>query len=290
MILTATPDEVVPKSAPDALRPTLARVVAVTRETVDTVTISTEVPEPGAAPGFLPGQFSMLYAYGVGEAPISISGDPGAAGRLDYTIRSVGAVSTALTGRRAGDFIAMRGPFGTSWPMEPAKGQDVLLVAGGIGLAPLRPVIYGILRNRSAYGRLVILYGARSPKELLFRKELRDWNKEPDTQVLTTVDYGAPGWRGNVGVVTKLFNFVSLRPDRTVTMMCGPEIMMRFGIRGLQIKKFPDERIYLSMERNMKCAVGFCGHCQMGPYFVCKDGPVFPYPQMRRWMENMREL
>jgi NAD(P)H-flavin reductase len=202
----------------------------------------------------------------------------------------VGAVTKALVNHRPGDFIAMRGPFGTSWPIEEAKGEDVLLVAGGIGLAPLRPTIYHILRHRSDYGRLVILYGARSPKELLFRKELREWSAAPDTQVLSTVDYGEPRWRGYVGVVTKLFNFVSLRPERTITMMCGPEIMMRFGIRGLQGRKFPDDRIYLSMERNMKCAVGFCGHCQMGPYFICKDGPVFTYPQMRRWMGDLREL
>jgi len=296
MIVTSPTEELEAVRAPggagvsgvDPLRPTMVRVAQVTRETSDTMTIATEVPEGEAK--FLPGQFSMLYAYGVGEVPISISGDPGVAGRLDYTIRSVGAVTTALINSKVGDYVAMRGPFGTSWPMETAKGEDVLLVTGGIGLAPLRPVIYHILRNRDDYGRLVLLYGARTPKELLFKKELRDWAKAPNTQVLTTVDYGEPSWRGYVGVVTKLFNFVSLRPERTITMMCGPEIMMRFGIRSLEGRKFPHEQIYLSMERNMKCAVGFCGHCQMGPYFICKDGPVFTYPQMRRWMGDLREL
>ncbi len=291
MIATAPPPDLLDAtSLADPLQPTPVRIAGVTRETGDTVTISTEVPAELSVPQFSPGQFSMLYAYGVGEVPISISGDPGISERLDYTIRSVGAVTKALVNHRPGDFIAMRGPFGTSWPIEEAKGEDVLLVAGGIGLAPLRPTIYHILRHRSDYGRLVILYGARSPKELLFRKELRDWSAAQDTQVLSTVDYGEPSWRGYVGVVTKLFNFVSLRPERTITMMCGPEIMMRFGIRGLQGRKFPDDRIYLSMERNMKCAVGFCGHCQMGPYFICKDGPVFTYPQMRRWMGDLREL
>ncbi|MGD0296327.1 MAG: FAD/NAD(P)-binding protein [Bryobacteraceae bacterium] len=290
MTVTAEPEVVAGAAQMDPLRPYLARIASVTRETSDTSTISIELPATGGTPHFVPGQFSMLYAYGVGEVPISISGDPGVEGRLDYTIRSVGAVTTALINRKVGDYIAMRGPFGTSWPMEAAAGEDVLLVAGGIGLAPLRPVIYYILRNRSEYGRLVILYGARSPKELLFRKELSAWGKAPNTQVLTTVDYGEPSWRGYVGVVTKLFNFVSLRPERTITMMCGPEIMMRFGIRGLQGRKFPDDRIYLSMERNMKCAVGFCGHCQMGPYFICKDGPVFTYGQMRHWMGDLREL
>jgi NAD(P)H-flavin reductase len=290
MMATAPPDLLDSTSLGDPLRPALVRIASVTRETGDTFTLSTEVPNPAGAPGFIPGQFSMLYAYGVGEAPISISGDPNIPGRLDYTIRSVGAVTKALIHNRPGDFIAMRGPFGTSWPIEAAKGGDVLLVAGGIGLAPLRPTIYHILGHRSDYGRLVILYGARSPKELLFRKELRDWSSAADTQVLTTVDYGEPSWRGYVGVVTKLFNFISLRPERTIAMMCGPEIMMRFGIRGLQGRKFPDDRIYLSMERNMKCALGFCGHCQMGPYFICKDGPVFTYLQMRRWMGDLREL
>jgi NAD(P)H-flavin reductase len=290
MTLTAEPEELAATAPGDPLRPELARIASVTRETGDTVTISTELPANASLGPFIPGQFSMLYAYAVGEVPISISGDPGIEGRLDYTIRSVGAVTTALINCKVGEFIAMRGPFGSSWPMEAAAGEDVLLVAGGIGLAPLRPVIYHILRHRSEYGRLVILYGARSPKELLFRKELSSWGKAPNTQVLTTVDYGEPSWRGYVGVVTKLFNFVSLRPERTITMMCGPEIMMRFGIRGLQGRKFPDDRIFLSMERNMKCAVGFCGHCQMGPYFICKDGPVFTYGQMRHWMGDLREL
>ncbi len=290
MTVTSEPELLDSKALADPFRPELARIASVTRETSDTVTIRTELPATGSLPQFVPGQFSMLYAYGAGEVPISISGDPGIPGRLDYTIRSVGAVTTALINRQVGDYIAMRGPFGTSWPIDAAAGEDVLLVAGGIGLAPLRPVIYHILRHRSDFGRLVILYGARSPKELLFRKELSGWSKAPDTQVLTTVDYGEPSWRGYVGVVTKLFNFVSLRPERTVTMMCGPEIMMRFGIRGLQGRKFPDDRIYLSMERNMKCAVGFCGHCQMGPYFICKDGPVFTYGQMRHWMGDLREL
>jgi NAD(P)H-flavin reductase len=207
-----------------------------------------------------------------------------------YTIRSVGAVSQALVSHRTGDAVGMRGPFGTSWPVEMAKGRDVLLVAGGIGLAPLRPAIYHILRKRSAYGRLIILYGARNPKELLFGKELRTWATFPDTQILTTVDYGAPSWRGNIGVVTKLFRQVKIDPEQTLAMMCGPEIMMRFAVRELQDRKIADQRIFLSMERNMKCAAGFCGHCQMGPYFVCKDGPVFSYSEMRRWMGGLREL
>jgi len=291
MTLTCPQDVSSPVQTADPMRPELVRIARVIRETADTSTITIEALEGGNLPPFLPGQFSMLYSFGVGEIPVSISSDAGTPDQLSYTIRSIGAVTKALVGRCVGDSIAIRGPFGTSWPMEAAKGGDVLLVAGGIGLAPLRPVIYHIARHRNDYGRLVILYGARSTKDLLFRKESIEWRKLlPDTQVLTTVDYGERSWRGYVGVVTKLFDFVSLRPEGTTTMMCGPEIMMRFALRGLRGRKFPEDRIYLSMERNMKCAVGFCGHCQMGPYFICKDGPVFKYPQMRHWMGDLREL
>jgi NAD(P)H-flavin reductase len=171
----------------------------------------------------------------------------------------------------------VRGPFGTGWPLEAAQGRDIVLVAGGIGLAPLRPVIYHVLRHRSQYGRLIILYGARSPRDILFRKELAAWTRQQDTQVLSTVDYGGVSWRGRVGVVTSLFRFVRLQPTQATAMVCGPEIMMRFVSRELLAKGLASENIYLAMERNMKCAVGFCGHCQWGPHFICKDGPVFPY-------------
>ena len=274
----------------DPVPPVLVKIADVARETQDTNTIVTEPVNGEFLPGFAPGQFSMLYAYGVGEVPLSISGDPAVPNRLVYTIRSVGAVSKALISSRPGDAIAMRGPFGTSWPVEKAKGGDILLVAGGIGLAPLRPAIYHIARNRKDYGRLVILYGARNPKELLFTKQLKAWSALPETEIVTTVDVGGASWRGHVGVVTKLFGFVTLRPEKTTVMTCGPEIMMRFVVRELKSRGFAGEQIYLSMERNMKCAVGFCGHCQMGPYFICKDGPVFAFPQMRHWMGGLREL
>jgi NAD(P)H-flavin reductase len=287
---TATHSDLNHPNLVEPMLPALVRIAEVNRETADTCTIVTESSDGDPLPAFAPGQFSMLYAYGVGEVPISISGDPGVPNRLVYTIRSVGAVSQALIGTEAGDSIAMRGPFGTSWPVEQAQGQDVLLVAGGIGLAPLRPAIYHIVRNRSEYGRVTILYGARNPKELLFTKQLKGWAALPDTRSLTTVDVSGSSWRGHVGVVTKLFGLTKLQPERTVVMTCGPEIMMRFVVRELKSRGFAGEQIYLSMERNMKCAVGFCGHCQMGPYFICKDGPVFAYPQMRHWMGGLREL
>ncbi|MGB9605641.1 MAG: FAD/NAD(P)-binding protein, partial [Bryobacteraceae bacterium] len=234
---------------------------------------------------FEPGQFSMLYVFGVGELPISISGDPADPEKQVYTVRSVGHATHALVSRRPGDRIGVRGPFGTSWPVKAARGKDVLIVAGGIGLAPLRPVIYHVLRHRDDYVRLLVLYGARSPRDLLYRKQLAEWGRAPDTQVLVTVDYGGLSWRGHVGVVTTLFRQVRLHPAETVAFVCGPEVMMRHVVRQLEARGLAPENIYLSMERNMKCGTGFCGHCQLGPYFVCKDGPVFSYRQMQPWMD-----
>jgi NAD(P)H-flavin reductase len=270
----------------DPMIPCAARVASIVKETHDTFTLTMEPANGEPLHRFAPGQFSMLYVFGVGELPISISGDPERPETLIYTVRSVGAVTYQLVTRKPGDFVGIRGPFGTSWPMKEARGKDVLIVAGGIGLAPLRPAIYHVLRHRGDYGRLVVLYGARSPKDMLYRKELGAWSYVPDTQILSTVDYGGLTWRGYVGVVTTLFRYVRLNPTQTVAMICGPEIMMRYVVRELETRGIPDERIYLSMERNMKCGVGFCGHCQLGPHFVCKDGPVFAYPQLRPWMDK----
>ena len=263
------------------------RVESITRETPDTFTLVV-IPD-AVTPGdgvdvhrFAPGQFSMIYVYGIGELPISISGDPNLPGRLVYTVRSVGLATKQLVSLRPGDWLGVRGPFGTSWPVRAAHGKDVLIVAGGIGLAPLRPVIYHVLRNRDDFVRLIVLYGARSAQDLLYRKELAEWGRQPDTQVLTTVDYGGVHWRGRVGVVTTLFKHLRMHPDRTVAFICGPEIMMRYVIAELeQHRGVPARDIYLSMERNMNCGMGFCGHCQYGPYFICKEGPIFSYNRMR---------
>jgi len=257
-----------------------------TKETPDTFTLTLEPENEASGTLFQPGQFSMLWVFGVGELPISISGQPWQRDRLVYTVRSVGQATHALVSQKVGGDVGVRGPFGTGWPIEAARERDVIVVAGGIGLAPLRPVIYHVLRNRKQYGRLVVLYGARSPRDLLYRKELSSWAREPDTQVLVTVDYGGIGWRGHVGVVTTLFKYARLQPSRSITMVCGPEIMMRFVTRDLETYGFKREEIYLSMERNMKCAVGFCGHCQYGPYFICRDGPVFPYENIRPLLEK----
>ncbi len=263
-----------------------ARVASVLKETHDTFTLTVEPRGPQPLAGFSPGQFSMLYVFGIGELPISISGDPYEPNELVYTVRSVGKATHALVNRKPGDSIGIRGPFGTSWPVEEARGRDVLIVAGGIGLAPLRPAIHHILRNRDDYVRLIVMYGARSPKDMLYRKQLADWSRQPDTQVLSTVDYGGVNWRGYVGVVTTLFKYVRLHPGRTTAMICGPEIMMRYVVRELERRGLPQSDIYLSMERNMKCALGFCGHCQLGPFFVCKDGPIFTYERMQPWLEK----
>ena len=249
------------------------------RETHDTFSLALTASNGGDS-RFEPGQFSMLWVFGVGELPISISGDPAEPGSLIYTVRSVGPATQALVTRDLGNTLGVRGPYGTGWPVEAARGRDIVLVAGGIGLAPLRPMIYHVFRNREEFGRLVILYGARSPGDLLYRKELGLWGRERDTQVLSTVDYGGTNWRGRVGVVTSLFKFLRLQPGRTIAMVCGPEIMMRFVARELAQRGIAAEDLYLSMERNMKCAVGFCGHCQWGPHFICKDGPVFPYARI----------
>jgi NAD(P)H-flavin reductase len=268
----------------DPMLPRPARVLQVDKETHDTFTLSLEGSNGNGHPSFAPGQFSMLYVFGVGELPISISGDPEEPGRLVYTVRSVGKATNALVTQTAGETVGVRGPFGTSWPMTKARGKDIVVIAGGIGLAPLRPAIYHILRHRGDYKRLIVLYGARTPRDMLYRKQLAAWTYLPDTQILTTVDYGGLSWRGNVGVVTTLFRHVRLQPNKTVALLCGPEIMMRYVVRELESRGVGPSETYLSMERNMKCAVGFCGHCQLGPYFACKDGPVFPLSQMQDWI------
>jgi len=261
-------------------------VQEVGKETSDTFTLKLAPEEGQNGSSFQPGQFSMLWVFGVGELPISISGDPAEHNRLVYTVRSVGQATNALVTRSVGTAVGVRGPFGNGWPVEAARGRDVIVIAGGIGLAPLRPVIYEVLKHRENYGRLVVLYGARSPRDLLYRKELAAWARHRETQVLVTVDYGGMSWRGHVGVVTTLFKYARLKPSQSVAMVCGPEIMMRFVTRELESHGLSRSDIYLSMERNMKCAVGFCGHCQYGPYFICKDGPVFPYEQMRPLLEK----
>jgi NAD(P)H-flavin reductase len=231
----------------------------------------------------------MVYSFGIGEVPISISGDPSKPERLVHTVRSVGAVTKVLCGLRMGDEVAVRGPYGTHWPVEDAVGHDVVIVAGGVGLPPLRPAIYHILANRGNYGRIVLLYGARTPRDMVYTAELKQWRSRFDVDVETTVDSATPEWRGNVGVVTTLIPRAGFNPNQTKAFICGPEIMTRFTILELQKRGVATADILISLERNMKCGIGLCGHCQLGSAFVCKDGPVFPLDEVKQFF-GRREI
>jgi NAD(P)H-flavin reductase len=248
-------------------------------ETGDTVTLEM-VPDDGKGLAFLPGQFTMVYVFGIGEVPLSISGTPRDPGTLVHTVRSVGAVTRAIVALEAGDPIGVRGPYGTGWPVMEAAGRDVLLVAGGIGLAPLRPVLYEVMANRDRYEAVSLVYGSRSPADLLFDDELHTWRSRFDMEIEVTVDRSDAGWFGDVGMVTGLLPRVPFDPANTIAMLCGPEIMMKVVAGELGAGGVGAEAIYVSLERNMKCAIGFCGHCQFGPDFLCRDGPVVPFSRV----------
>lgn len=265
----------------DPMVPQLYRVQRVRREIPDTFTLELEPEEGVEIPPFASGQFNMLYVFGVGEIPISISGDPARRQPLVHTTRAVGTVSKAMRELKPEDVIGVRGPFGSHWPIERAMGKDVVIVAGGIGLAPLRSAMYQVISQREKYGKVVLLYGARTPEDILYRREVERWRAHFDLEVHVTVDNATGKWRGSVGVVTRLIPRASFDPLNTVAMVCGPEVMMRFTAAELEKRGVAAENMYVSMERNMKCAVGLCGHCQYLPYFVCKDGPVFQYSQVQ---------
>jgi NAD(P)H-flavin reductase len=262
---------------PSPYLPRPYRVLRRHQETADTWTFELEPASSGHALGFAPGQFTMVYAFGAGEVPISISGDPSDDERLVHTVRAVGATSRAICSLEPGGMLGIRGPYGTAWPLAPAAGGEVVVAAGGIGLAPLRGALYELIARRDAYRRVVLLYGGRSPDQLLYREELEGWRVRPELDVLVTVDTADEGWRGPVGVVTTLLERADFDPARTAAFVCGPEVMMRFTAAGLVRAGVPAAKVHLSMERNMKCALGQCGRCQFGPVFVCGDGPVFSY-------------
>lgn len=264
-----------------AMIPSLFAIRRVVRETNDTFTLELRSVDAGNEMIFQPGQFNMVYVHGAGEIPISISGNPSVLDTLVHTTRAVGSVTKVMDRLRRGDIVGIRGPFGVPWPLDNARGMDVVLVAGGIGLAPLRPVIYALLSRRETYGKVVLLYGTRGPDDILFRNELEEWRARFDFDVHLTVDRAAAGWKGNVGVVPMLVAKAPFDPSNTVAMICGPEIMMRFTTMELAKRGVGQDSIFVSMERSMKCGVGLCGHCQFGPVFVCKDGPVFAYPHIR---------
>jgi NAD(P)H-flavin reductase len=269
-----------PAVGADPWVPTPYEVVRVRRDTADTFTLALRLKAGGPAMAFAPGQFNMLYAFGVGESAISVSGDPHRREVLQHTIRNVGAVTAQLARLRRGDTLLLRGPYGRPWPIAELAGRDVLVVAGGIGLAPLRPVLMHLLRYRKKYGRIAVVYGARTPADLLFAADLKRLSEHGAAQVEITVDHATADWSGDVGVVTALLGRVAVDPARATALVCGPEIMMHYVRLELKKRGLADAQIYLTMERNMKCAIGHCGHCQLGPKFICKDGPVFSFDQL----------
>ena len=237
---------------------------------------------------FEPGQFNMVYLPGFGESAISISSDPNAHEKLGHTIRFVGNVTRAVSRLKVGDIVGLRGPFGTYWPMREMEGKDVFISCGGIGLPPLRPAIYHIIRNREKYGKVTLLYGSRTSSDLMVPKEYESW-RNANIDVEVTVDRGDANWNGRVGVVPMWFYQFRIDPRKTAVLTCGPEIMIRFVIYEAMARRVPVENIYVSLERNMKCGQGSCGHCQMGPYFICKDGPVFRFDELQSFF-NVEEF
>ena len=249
--------------------------------TVFTLRLNFTDPQVRAAYTFQPGQFNMVYLYGVGEVAISIVSDPEDDRLLDHTIRTVGRVTRGLAKLRPGDRLGIRGPFGRGWPLGRAEGRDVVIVTGGLGCAPVVSVINYVMKRRERFGRLSILQGVKHSDDLIYRGYFERWAKAPDTHVFLAADAGGPLWPWHVGYVTDLFDQVAFDPGRSIAMMCGPEGMMNVAVQGLRERGLAEEDLYLSMERNMQCAVGHCGHCQYGGRFVCSDGPVFPYAAVR---------
>lgn len=231
---------------------------------------------------FSAGQFNMVYVFGVGEVPISIVSDPDEPDYLDHTIRVVGRVTKAIARLTVGDSLGIRGPFGRGWPLEDIRGKDILVVTGGLGCAPVAGAIEYIFRRREDYGAVGIVHGVKTPYDLLYRERFDAWRRHPNTEVYLTCDQADKSWHYHVGVVTELFHMVRINPSQTVVLMCGPEIMMRLGAPILIERGIPATAIYVSLERHMECGIGLCGHCQMGPYFLCKDGPVMSYDRVAR--------
>ena len=280
-------------STTDAQRPLefqWAEVVKIEQEIPEVATLGLRFTDPAVreAYRFEPGQFNMLYVPGYGEAAISISSDAQDRAVISHTVRFVGNVTRALSRLRAGDQLGIRGPFGSSWPIGELEGKDVFIACGGIGLPPLRPAIHHLMRHRKKYGKVTLLYGARTPSELMYTGEYDRW-READIDIETTVDRAEADWTGRVGVVPMWFYQFRIDPHKTTVLTCGPEIMIRFVIFEALARRVPPESIHVSLERNMKCGQGACGHCQIGPYFICRDGPVFRFSQLEPFF-NVEEF
>jgi NAD(P)H-flavin reductase len=262
-------------------------VSTVRQQTHDIVSIDVRPEQEPIA--FAAGQFDMVYVYGVGEAAISISSDPATPELLTHTIRAVGSVTRALNDLQPGATIGIRGPYGRGWPLAAAEGRDLVIVAGGIGLAPVRPAILAALAQRDRFRRVALLVGARSPRDLVFRDDLDRWTASRDIDVHVTVDSAVRGWAGRVGVVTTLIPRVPFDPENATVFTCGPETMMWFTSQALIKRGVDPHDVHVTLERNMTCALGTCGHCQLGPLLVCRDGPVFTWPEVSGLLEE-REL
>lgn len=273
-------------SSPDPMIPSTYTIQRARWETNDTFSVDLIPSQGGDIPAFEAGQFNMVYVYGVGEIPISISSDPSRRDMLIHTTRAVGTVTRAMSELKVGETLGVRGPFGSAWPTDIGRGRDIVIVAGGIGLAPLRPAMFRILANRDHYERVVLLYGARTPGDVLYRKQLEQWRAHFDLDVYVTVDRATGNWRSSVGLVTQLIVRAPFDPTNTIAMVCGPEVMLRFTTMELEKRGVNSDNIYVSLERNMKCGIGLCGHCQLGPKFVCKDGPVFQHSQVERFLSK----
>ena len=266
----------------ETLQPVPARIVDIHRENFNTCTVTLRIVDEAIRRHYrwVPGQFNMIYVPGVGEAAISISSDSDQPQTLAHTIRVVGSVTRAIDRIGKGGILGIRGPFGRGWPLDQLDGGDVVMVAGGIGLAPIRPVIYWVLRNRAQFRRVILLYGCRTPEDRLYALQLDEWASNPGLDTLVTVDNATSEWAGPVGVVTKLLPRIRISGDHTTVFVCGPRMLNRAAAWSFLQLHVPSERVYVSLERNMNCGIGQCGHCQYGPKFVCKDGPVFAFSEI----------
>ncbi|GAW93257.1 FAD/NAD(P)-binding protein [Calderihabitans maritimus] len=265
-------------------RPEPAVIKEIKKETHDTTTYTLTFKDANIQADyfFQPGQFNMITIFGIGEAPISISSDPDNRSSFQHTVRHVGNVTNKLATLQEGAIVGVRGPYGTGWPIDLMQGKNVLIVAGGIGLAPLRPVILHLIKHRAEFGKVEILYGARTPNDMLYTDQYADWSRQDRFRVLFTVDRitGDRQWPHRVGVVTTLFQEMESTPENTLVLTCGPEIMMQFVVKNLLQRGFNQQQIYVSLERRMNCGVRKCGKCQIGPKFVCRDGPVFALAEL----------
>lgn len=267
--------------------PREAEVIERIDESASVFTLRLRFTDPEVRRGYryAAGQFNMLYRFGLGEVPISIVSDPDHDDLLDHTIRRVGRVTGGLATLQAGDRIGLRGPYGRGWPLAELRGRDVIIVTGGLGCAPSVSVVHYILNRRPEFGRLTIIQGVKHHSDLLWRERYAAWSRLADTEVLLSADVGGPLWPWHVGPVMALFDRLTLTPGRTAVLMCGPEGMMRAGAAAMVARGQPRSDIWLSMERNMQCAVRQCGHCQLGPQFVCRDGPVFRYDEIESMLD-----